>query len=357
MRGFFAWIQRYERHLSAGAMLAGFVFDNLFFSRIDAAETHIVFIAYLAIAAGAILGWHYLEEYSAEGSLRPKWHSVLPILIQFALGGLWSGFLIFYSRSATLASSWAFLLILGAMFLGNELFRRYHARLVFNASLYFFALYSYAIFAVPLLTHSIGQKTFLLSGGVALAVFACFVWLLKRSGRFRFLKSVWQIRLSAVVILLLMNAFYFMDILPPLPLALAEGGMYHSLMRVPGGYQATREAPTWRTSLGIPPTLHAPRHGSLVAFAAVFAPVELSTDIVHEWQRYDSEKRSWQTKLRVSYPIAGGREGGYRGYSTLRALEEGSWRVSIKTVDGRLVGRLRFELAFGENRELETIRL
>ena len=62
-----------------------------------------------------------------------------------------SGFCVFYIRSASLTSSWPFLLAMAAVFIGNEYMRRYHARLVFSALLLFFALYSYAIMLVPVI--------------------------------------------------------------------------------------------------------------------------------------------------------------------------------------------------------------
>ena len=34
----------------------------------------------------------------------PRWQTFLPVATQFALGGLWSGFLIFYTRSAVACS-------------------------------------------------------------------------------------------------------------------------------------------------------------------------------------------------------------------------------------------------------------
>src|SRR3989344_1819346 len=105
MRSLFTWVHKYERHLSASAMVGGFIFDNVFFSRIDEVATHGVFIAYLLIAAGTIALAHYTEEHTVEGARWPKWRSFLPIATQFAFGGLWSGFLIFFSRSATLAAS------------------------------------------------------------------------------------------------------------------------------------------------------------------------------------------------------------------------------------------------------------
>ncbi|MDO8623911.1 MAG: DUF2914 domain-containing protein [bacterium] len=357
MKSIFAWVEKHERHLSAAAMVGGFVFDNLFFNRIDEAITHTVFISYLLIAAFAISFAHYLEEHTVEGLRRPRWRSLLPIATQFAFGGLWSGFLIFFSRSATLAASWPFLLILGSIFLGNEILKKYHDRLVFNAVLYFFALYSYSIFAVPLLTHAIGTGTFILSGVVAVALFAVFMLFLRRLGRFRLLKSVWQIRFWAGIVFLLLNIFYFTNILPPLPLTLAHGGIYHSVIKIEGGYSAQVEDQPWYTSFGLTPALHVAFGEPLYAYSAVFAPIALNTKIVHEWQWYDETAGRWVTRLSVSFPISGGRGGGYRGYTIENNLQTGGWRVNIKTPDGRLIGRLGFTVVVGVRSETTTIPL
>ena len=73
------------------------------------------------------------------------------------------------------AASWPFLLLLTAAFLGNEAFRRYRTRLVFSALLFFFALYSYAIFVVPVVTRTIGSATFAASGVLATILFILFL--------------------------------------------------------------------------------------------------------------------------------------------------------------------------------------
>src|SRR5262249_7618694 len=93
-----------------------------------------------------------------------KGHPFLVVATQFALGGLWSAFLIFYGRSALATTSWPFVVVLAAVLIGNEVFRQYHSRLAFTCTLLFLALYSYTIFVVPVFTRAMGRPTFLLSG-------------------------------------------------------------------------------------------------------------------------------------------------------------------------------------------------
>ena len=97
--------------------------------------------------------------------------------------------MIFYTRSAVLLASWPFLLVLVAIFIGNEVFKHYYERLVFTATLLFFGIFSYAIVTVPIYLHEIGVFAFLLSGLAAIAAFTVFLWVLFLFGRKAFVES------------------------------------------------------------------------------------------------------------------------------------------------------------------------
>ncbi len=354
-----AWIQKYERHLSAGAMITGFIVDNLFFGRVDLWRTQAVFAVYTAVCFFTIPLLHWIEARAARGVPRPRARALLPIATQFALGGFWSGFFIFYGRSAVLSTSWPFLLLIVALLIGSEYFHHYHDRLVFTTILFFFALYSYAIFAVPIYTGSIGTLTFLESGAVAVVLFSFFTVLLRVLGRERYLADVRHIRIGALLVLIVINVSYFTNILPPLPLSAEAGGIYHAVWRVPGAYLAADEQEPWQVRfLGFPPTLHIALGESLYAYSAVFAPTALTTTIVHRWQWYDPTTGQWITKAVIPYPIVGGRDGGYRGYSTVPVDAAGEWRVNVETADGRLIAYLPFIVKWETSAPaLETITL
>lgn len=344
---FFARVRKYERHLSALAMLAGFIVDNLFFKRVDLWETQVVFAVYAAICFISIPLLHWLQ---SRPSPAPRISLLLPLATQFALGGFWSGFVIFYGRSADLSVSWPFLLFLVLVFLGSEYFSQYHARLVFTSVLFFFALYSYAIFAVPVYTGTIGAGTFFISTLVAIGVFALFTRLLRAVARERFLEDIFRIRFGAAAVLLLVAVSYITNILPPLPLSAEAVGIYHSVWRVPGAYMATGEPQPWQVRyFGFSPTLHLVPGDSVSAYSSVFAPTALATTIVHRWEWYDPEQKEWVDKANIAYPITGGRDGGYRGYSTIFAGTEGKWRVNVETIDGRRIARLSFYIKRVDN--------
>ena len=335
-------LKRHERSLSAASMISGFAFDNYYFGRVDHPATQIVLFVYVAIAILSILFLHFVESRPGTKGWFKRIQPLSIVATQFAFGGLWSAFVIFYGRSAVVATSWPFLLLLVAILIGNEVFRKYHSRLAFACVLLFFALFSYAIFVLPVFTGTMGRQIFLLSGFLAIAAFSVVLNLLWRLGRER-IKQAWRhIAAGALGVYLTINLFYFTNILPPLPLALADADVFHAVTKVGATYEVTEEPQTWLRVPGTDPVLHVVSDEPISLYSAVFAPVQLKTRILHVWQRYDPQVREWRTESTVEYPITGGREGGYRGYSIKSSPRTGRWRVNIETPDGLLIGRVPF---------------
>jgi len=235
--------------------------------------------------------------------------------------------------------------VLVGIFIGNEVFRQYHERLVFTTVLFFFALMSYAIFMVPVFTHTIGTWTFLLSGIAGGIVFMLFLRLLNFASAARLGEVRWQIGLGALGVFAAINFAYFLNVLPPLPLALQQGGVFHSVKKIGPVYYAMSEPSSWTEWVGVPPAIHMPDGGRVYVYSAVFAPISLTTRIVHLWQRYDPAKSEWVTVQRIPFTIIGGRRNGYRGYTFRTDPDAGLWRVDIESDDGRLIGRITFSVS------------
>jgi hypothetical protein len=336
------WITKYEASLSAVSMIGGFAFDNYCYRRIDLPNTQLLFLAYLLGGGVSIILLHAFEARAAAGRKMPKWHSILPMATQFALGCLWSAFLIFYTRGAVLAVSWPFLLVLVAIFIGNEVFKKYHSQLVFTAVLYFFALISYCIVTVPIFTHGVGTPTFLLSGIVALGLFWLFLRFIKVAGGDRWKSARWQIGAGAIAVFAVLNAFYFTGSLPPLPVVLANSGVYHFVKRDGDVYQAQGEDEPWFTRFGATPVIHVAPGQPLYVYSAVFAPIRFHMAVVDHWKHYNRLQHKWATVSRVKFSINGGRDGGYRNYTIQHKVWDGDWRVDVDTADGRIIGRIPF---------------
>ena len=83
---------------------------------------------------------------------------------------------------------------------------------------------------------------------------------------------------------------------------------------------------------------------NVFCFAQVFAPTKLQTDIFHTWEYYDETADDWIEHANLSYPIAGGRDGGFRGYTLIQNFTDGKWRCSVETKRGQVLGREKFKI-------------
>ena len=140
-----------------------------------------------------------------------------------------------------------------------------------------------------------------------------------------------------------LNLAYFLRVLPPLPLVLTAAGVYHDIKRDGAQYLASveEEPPEWQALFGTREILHVQPGAKLFLYNAVFAPRGLHTHIVHDWLWLQPGK-GWQSQQRVPVEITGGREDGFRFYTTKSAPRPGQWQVNILTGDGRSVGHVRF---------------
>jgi len=128
------------------------------------------------------------------------------------------------------------------------------------------------------------------------------------------------------------------------PLSIREAGIYHDVRRMGAAYALTGDDETSLERLWPGQTIRADGDGRIYAYAAIFAPTELETDIHHRWQWHDPSTETWIDSGRFSYGIRGGREEGYRGYTFKTGLAPGKWRVIVETARGQELGRIPFTL-------------
>ncbi len=336
------WVLAHERTLSYAGLVFGFVFDALFFTRVDLPFENFGIILHFVVGFFAIGLMHVRQSWYSRHHLLEKFRLFLPFVMQFAIGGLFGKFLIFYSKSGALVQSWPFLIMLAVLFIGNESFRGRYEKLNFRLAIFFAALFSYCIFSIPILTREISDRSFLLSGLVSLVAMVIIIRLLHR-----FIENIpWGEHRGTygtiVAIYIAFHVMYFANIIPPLPLSLKDSGVYHSVVRTADGYEVTAERQSFAAKVFADTTIHVLPGELIYAYSSIFAPTKLTTDIVHVWEYYDDVPNVWVRKQRVELPIAGGRDGGYRTYSYRSMMEPGAWRVNVETPRGQLIGRLSF---------------
>ncbi|MCK4918395.1 MAG: DUF2914 domain-containing protein [Candidatus Pacebacteria bacterium] len=339
-----SWFTKNEKYLIIGFFTTGLIVDNLTLTRIDQVFDNLVILSYLLLAVLSIILINYIKakEIQDKYSYFSKFEKYIPLVTQFAFGGLFSAYIIFYTKSASWTTSWIFLLIIFGIFIGNEKFRKQYKEIDFQINILFIALFSFMIFFIPVVLKQIGVWIFVLSGFLSLLL----IW-----GLIKFISSFIleisqkrkeKITIHIIGVFVLFNLMYFLNIIPPVPLSIKEIGVYRNIEKsINGDYLLEDVEVPWysfgNNFLNI-------SQGPVYIYSSVFAPTDLKTEIIYEWSLYDNQKNRWVSYNKVEYPIEGGREDGYRGYVYANNLIAGEWRVDVKTKSNLVIGRIKFEI-------------
>ncbi len=337
----------------------GFVMDSLSTKRIDVMKDNYKLLVFLVLAGLFIILFHLVEQQRIKAGLLVKYQNLIPAGIQFFLGALYSNHVYFYFQSSAGLKSFIFITLLLALLLTNEFYKNKWSSLYLQFGMYFLAAFSFFVFFMPLFTKTMNRDTFLLAGALSVIFtlsFLMIVLLIIRKGT-----RILVIKTAAIIVISygLLNAFYFLHWIPPVPLALRYSGIYHHMAKRGFQYELQYEKPSglefWRKSNKVfkwmpGDTVH--------CFAAIFAPTEMNKTIHYLWEQYIPEKKNWVLQDDQSHVLQGGREGGYRGFSRKTIITPGEWRIEIKTEENELLGSLEFEVQRVQNdyeRNLETI--
>ena len=357
MRGSFNKTKRFfeknERILIPGMLVLGLVVDFVTFRSIKLETAFTILIVYLIVAGLAI------AYFNTPGSLSPQaggkarnfflryLRLVTPLIIQFTFGALLSASLIFYWFSGSFSASWPIILIIAILMASNDVLRHHYLKPIVQISVYFFILFSIGSLILPYLLNSVDAGVFILAGATSLVVILAYIAVLSK-----YLTPIKKVRprllFSVVIIFLSINGLYLLNVIPPIPLSLREAGVYHSVERVDDGYLLIGEEESFLERFLPGTTVHIEPGQRIYIYSSIFAPTELNTVIVHEWQFYNPDEREWITRSMPSFPIVGGRGEGYRGYSFSSNIKAGEWRVSIETKRGQVLGRIGFDVEIVE---------
>lgn len=350
-------VHHFRRHWLTLAFIGGFLTDLLLLNRVDSLFDNFVLLFYVLLAMASIIALYASAASRLPEKINGYVRAYSPLSMQYAFGGLMSGMLIFYGRSASLEDSWPFLLIIAGLIYLNETVRERSGRLVLTLSMFFIGLFSYTILVIPTFTGYMGAWVFLGSGLFALAVMYGFLRILALV-----IPNFLALQMRSVIftvgsIFAVLNFLYFLNIIPPIPLSIKDIGIYHSVVYFPDRleYQLEYEkGPWWYFWKRSDTTFHPTPGGNAFCFAKVFTPTRLNTEIYHRWEYKDPEE-GWVTHARVHYPIYGGRDDGYRGYTQIGSFRDGKWRCTVETGRGQVLGREKFNIDSSEPpSELET---
>jgi hypothetical protein len=329
--------------------LSGVTYDTVTLTRIDRLQDNLVLMLYLALLGTLIiligrLGIEPPPDREQLASVSPFTRWVLasrpyyPMASQFLLGGLFSAYTIFYSRSASFTGTAIFFSLLIALLVTNEFLRDRLSNLRLLVGLYGVVSFAFFTFFLPVVTGYMNVVVFLVGAGASVAVTLRVVQLIYRNNSDRSRHEAIRVTVPTVACIALLVGFYFMNWIPPVPLSLKFGGMYHEIKRTGDQFELSFERQwyqVWKRS----DTTY-PSDQPIYCFTAVFAPVDLNTTIYHHWYFRPNDSRPFLHADRIPIKISGGREGGYRAYSIKQRLDPGDWRVDVESQDGRIVGRV-----------------
>ncbi len=344
------WIRPHLRFLPTIALFAGFIFDAFTLNRPDAWFENIVILGYLLLSAAAILALQARKD-SEDENVR----LLLLGALQFSFGNLTSALLILYAHSGTLAGNAIFMGMLAALLIGNEMFRSRYARTHLRVLIWFILMLTYSTLIVPVVLSSIETYVFIISVAVALGVITFLIGLLSAITRASFARTRRNIFISIIAVTVTFIALYANHLIPPVPLALKHIGIYHSVVRDGTTYSVTYEKPEWymfwRDTNEV---FHTTPGTPTFCVTAVFAPSKLKTEIRHVWEKYDPATETWRMMARIPFAITGGRAEGFRGYTQTSQIDQGTWRCSVETSRGALIGRTPFIVENGVPELTET---
>lgn len=344
-----ALYEDYERWLLPAALLVGVVVDFITFRSIEI-DTAFVLLTVHAVLAGTSIA--YVNLYGVGRVPKNKVTRYVrlasPLVMQFSFGALLGASFIFYWFSGSLSVSWPLMLLLAFLMVSNETLRDYYREPVVQVGVYYFVLLSFFILALPYALNSISAWTFVLSGLLSLVVIWLYVTVLSRTLK-RFRKRRANMALVVASIFGIMNLFYFLNIIPPIPLSLTEAGVYHSVERQSNGYVVEDERRGLVDRFLPGTTIHILPSDQVAVLTSIFAPANLNTRIVHSWQYHNPVTGKWEQRDELSFGIAGGRQEGYRGYSRKSRMDPGRWRVDVETTRGQVLGRVTFTVEHVED--------
>ena len=329
--------------------LSGVTYDTLTLTRIDRLLDNLILMLYLALLGALIvltgrLGIDPAPDHAPLAPRSPFMRWVLesrpyyPMASQCLLGGLFSAYTIFYSRSATYSGTAVFFALLIMLLVANEFLRDRLSNLRLLISLYAVVCFAFFTFFLPVITGYMNAVIFVVGAILSVVVILRVAQLIYRDNPDRSRDEAIGVTLPAAALIGILVGFYFLNWIPPVPLSLKFGGIYHDVKRPGDQFELAFEKQWYEFWKRSDTTF--PSKTPIYCFTAVFAPVDLNTTIYHHWYYRPNESRPFTHADKIPLKISGGREGGYRAYSFKQRLDPGDWRVDVEAGDGRILGRV-----------------
>jgi hypothetical protein len=331
--------RNHEPACTVAFFVLGFLFDTMAVGRIDKLHNIIHQGTYLFLCA-VFTSYELRERYGGFAPperLKTAWryHAAAT---HFMLGTLLNIYTLFYFKSASLGTSFLFMVVLAGLLAVNELKPFADSGTTLRMSLFSLCLVSYFTYLVPTLVGKIGVWPFFGTLAASTACVAALSWWLRRALPDPRVLIPHLVAPYAIVALVF-AALYFTKVLPPVPLSLSSSGIYHDVKRDGDHFTLTELRPRWRFWERGDQTFLARPDDKIYFYFQVFSPGRFKEHLQVRWLRRD-ETIGWEEEDAIPLETAGGREGGWRGFVVKSRWKLGRWRVRVETSDARELGRL-----------------
>jgi hypothetical protein len=346
LQAFLNWRNRYKRYEPAIFFTAGFLFDVITLRRIDD-WLKLGFQIFFLILLGYFLILQYRsvkDGWRVPRALKKIWPYQIE-LVHFLFGSLLSAFAIFYFKSASATRSVVFMVLIIILMVVNELPYVRKQGVQLRVILFSFCLTSFFIYFFPVLRGSMSDSIFLTAIVVATAMTWYLILKMTKTDTPEVKRGVLlRMGLPSLAVNLLLLACYFLKVIPPVPLSMTFGGVYHRVSKENGGFQLYSQRPWYDFWNNGDRHFLARNDEPVFCFVRVFAPAQFSHTIFLRWQLYDERLDKYVDQDRIGMNIFGGREQGFRGFAFKSHYQPGKWRVIVETQDARPIGEIPFTL-------------
>ncbi|WP_339665617.1 DUF2914 domain-containing protein [Maribacter arcticus] len=340
------FIRRNAKYAPIVFFIGGFIFDTLTLGRIDRTYDLTILCLHMTSLSIVLYLYNLVDDGKWKNTFLERYEEYFPLAIQFFFGGLSSAYVIYFSRSVSLSKTASFFIILVLLLIANEFLKKRISNKYLQFGVYYFISFTFFTFMIPVFLKELNTTIFLISGVTSLAVtLVLLIFIYGKSPSTR-----QEIKLGKMIIIILsiygiINLFYFLKLIPPVPLALDKGIVAHNVTMKDDTYLVSYEPEDsfvfWRKhKLDF---AYVPDE-SVYIFSSIFAPTDLKKAVFHRWKWYNHNTKEWEITEDIGYNITGGRDGGFRGYTYKNNVKPGEWEVQVLTDEEHVLGVIKFEI-------------
>jgi hypothetical protein len=337
-----------EQRIAVLSFMCGFLFDIVTVERADHWLAIVQQVVYIAVILAALTQM-FFEEGQPEPDLAglfvlKRWYyQYRTALVHFFLGTLLNVYTIFFFKSSSLLVSFGFLAFLVLLLWANESERVKSLGLPFKFTLLALCAMCFAANVVPIAVGSIGTTVFLVSALAGCLPVIAVVWWIRNRKPDLFPRARRQMLVPLGGVLIGFLVFYYLRLIPPVPMSIPFIGVYHAVEKTSDEYRLSHERPIWRIWQHGDQEFLAQPGDRVYVFFRIFSPTRFSDQVQMRWYWKD-DARGWLLQDTIPIKIVGGRAEGFRGYGFKSKYQPGEWKVQVETMDNREIGRVYFSL-------------